>query len=82
MDVSETMAFVAGRIKELCDKSGMSIRKLALRSSLSTSTLYALMGRKYGDSRVETLRKICTAFSISLSSFWANQKDGNDDKEE
>lgn len=71
MDTSETLSFIASRIRGLCDESGISVNELANRSGVSSSTIYALMNRKHANPRIATLDKIRKAFSLSHTEFWS-----------
>jgi transcriptional regulator with XRE-family HTH domain len=62
------------RIKELCDKRGWSVYKLAKESEISYSTLNNLFNRNNTPS-LPTLERICEdGFGITLSQFFADDK--------
>lgn len=61
------------RITELCAKKGWTINRLAAESFITPSTLYSISARNTLPS-METLKAICDALEISLSTFfdWDN----------
>lgn len=73
MDTSETLAFISNRIKMLCNESGISLSELALRGEVSLSTIDAIILCKNRDPRLDTLRRICSVFSISIKDFWLDE---------
>jgi transcriptional regulator with XRE-family HTH domain len=57
------------RIRELCQKRGFSINKLATMSDVKQSTLDNIMRGLTKDPRVKTLHKIAIAFNMTLAEF-------------
>lgn len=70
MDTSETQLFIAKRIKDLCNESGISTNQLAARSGLSSSTVRSIMNGECNNPRLRTLGNICKVLSISQRQFW------------
>lgn len=69
---------VLERIDELRKERGWSINYLAMESELTQSTINNLYVR-HTEPKISTLRAICNAFEISLSDFF-NEKHDNDDE--
>lgn len=69
---------VLERIDELRKERGWSINYLAMESELTQSTINNLYVRRT-EPKISTLRAICNAFEISLSDFF-NEKHDNDDE--
>lgn len=65
--------FIGPRIKELCEKQGMTKYRLSQLTGL-TQTVLANIIRKKSIPTILTLEKICTAFHISLSQFFARDE--------
>lgn len=61
---------INGRINYFKDKKGWSINRLAKEADLSQSTVSNLFNRDYIPT-IHTLEKICGAFGITLSYFFA-----------
>ena len=57
------------RIRELCQKRGFSINKLAMMSNVKQSTLDNIMRGLTKNPRVKTLHKLAVAFNMTLSEF-------------
>ena len=57
------------RIKELCNKRGISINKLAIMSGVKQSTLDNIMRGNTKNPRIKTLHKIALAFGMTPSEF-------------
>lgn len=57
------------RITELCSKQGWTINRLAEMALITPSTLYSIQSRNNLPS-LETLKTICDALGISLSTFF------------
>lgn len=72
MDTSETLSFIAKRIRALCDAANISVNDLAERSGLPTSTLHALLNCKLSNPRIASIEKVCRVFTLKLSEFWNN----------
>ena len=62
--------YVLEHIKELCKKEGWTNYELAKRSGLPQSTIVNLFKRT-NQPTITTLIKICNAFGITLSAFFA-----------
>ncbi|XBX10667.1 helix-turn-helix transcriptional regulator (plasmid) [Enterocloster clostridioformis] len=62
--------YVLEHIKELCKKEGWTNYELAKRSGLPQSTIVNLFKRT-NQPTITTLIKICNAFGITLSGFFA-----------
>ena len=67
---------VLERIKKLQEERGWSMYKLAEESMLTQSTLSNMFVRKSYPS-IPTLIKICDAFEISLSDFFADSNESD-----
>ena len=65
----EYSALYVTRIRELCQKRGFSINKLATMSDVKQSTLDNIMRGLTKDPRVKTLHKIAIAFNMTLAEF-------------
>lgn len=65
---------VIDRITELTKERGWSTYKLSFKSGLSSSTL-ANIYRRNSIPSVATLERICSAFGITLSQFFAEDAD-------
>lgn len=76
MDISSA---VAARISELCKKHSINMYRLSKESSVPNTTLHAIMIGKSRNPGVETIRKLCSAFGISLSEFFDSPLFGKDD---
>lgn len=70
---------VLERIDQLRNERGWSVNYLAMEAMLTQSTLNNLYSRKT-EPKLSTLRAICGAFGITLSEFFSEDK--NDDEEE
>ena len=57
------------RIRQLCQKRGISINKLAVMSDVKQSTLDNIVRGLTRNPRVQTLHKIAIAFGMTLSEF-------------
>lgn len=57
------------RIRQLCEKRGISINKLAAMSGVRQSTLDNIMRGNSKNPRVMTLHKIANAFNMTLAEF-------------
>lgn len=57
------------RIKELCNKRGISINKLAIMSGVKQSTLDNIMRGNTKNPRIKTLHKIALAFGMTPAEF-------------
>ena len=57
------------RIRQLCQKRGLSINKLATMSDVKQSTLDNIMRGLTKNPRVMTLHKLAIAFNMTLSEF-------------
>ena len=66
MDYSE---LYVKRIRELCNKRGFAINKLATMSNVKQSTLDNIVRGLTKNPRVKTLHKIALAFNMTLSEF-------------
>lgn len=62
--------YVLEHIKDLCKKEGWTNYELAKRADLPQSTIVNLFKRT-NQPTISTLIKICNAFGITLSSFFA-----------
>lgn len=75
----------AKRIKELCDKKGITINKLAALAGLKQSTLDSIIHGASKNPKVKTLHKISNALCMTLSEFLdfpeLNQYSIEDEKE-
>ena len=69
---------VLEKIELLRKEKGWSINYLAMESGLTQSTLNNLYSRK-AEPKISTLRAICDAFGISLSDFF-REEDENEDE--
>lgn len=61
-------------IEQLCGERGWSLYKLSKESGIPYSTLNNMIHRTNIPS-IPTLQKICNGFGISLSDFFADQKE-------
>ena len=60
---------IAGRIRSLCQRRGLSINKLAEMSDIGQSTIDNLMNGHTLNPGIRTLHKIALAFSMTLTEF-------------
>lgn len=68
------------RIDELRREKGWSINNLAMEAMITQSTLNNIYSRK-SEPKLSTLRAICKAFGISMSDFFAEEKEEKPDCE-
>ncbi len=66
MDYSELFAM---RIKQLCQKQGITINRLALLSGLRQSTIDNIIHGASKNPKIQTLHKISNTFNMTLSEF-------------
>ena len=66
------------KIDELRKERGWSVNYLAMESELTQSTLNNLYSRK-SDPKISTLRSICNAFGITLSEFFKDKEETDDE---
>lgn len=59
----------AMRIRQLCNKQGITINKLATLSGLKQSTVDNIIRGTSKNPKVKTLHKIANTFSMTLSEF-------------
>ena len=74
------------RIRELCEKRGIAINKLAVMSDVSQSTLDNIVRGLTKNPGVKTLHKVANAFNMTLAEFLdfdeLNEYSFEDDTEE
>lgn len=66
------------KINKLREERGWSINYLAMESELTQSTLNNLYNRNT-EPKISTLRSICNAFGITLSEFFKEDYDTDDE---
>jgi len=66
MEYSQLFAL---RIRQLCEKHGITINKLATMSGLKQSTVDNIIRGTSKNPKVRTLHKIATTFNMTLSEF-------------
>ena len=71
---------VLEKIDILRKDRGWSINYLAMESELTQSTLNNLY-RRHTEPKISTLRSICNAFGISLSEFFKDEDEDNEEDE-
>ena len=71
---------VLEKIDILRKDRGWSINYLAMESELTQSTLNNLY-RRNTEPKISTLRSICNAFGISLSEFFKDEDENNEEDE-
>ena len=69
---------VLSKIDMLRQERGWSINYMAMEAGLTQSTVNNLYMRKT-EPKISTLRSICGAFNISLSDFFKDEKDEEED---
>lgn len=69
---------ILSRIDELRKEKGWSINNLAMEAGLTQSTVNNLYARN-SEPKLSTLRAICDALGISLSDFFKEEKDADDE---
>ena len=69
MEYMEYYELFVSRIKELCNKRGISINKLAIMSGVKQSTLDNIMRGNTKNPRIKTLHKIALAFGMTPAEF-------------
>ena len=70
---------VLEKIETLRKEKGWSINYLAMESGLTQSTLNNLYSRNT-EPKISTLRAICGAFGITLSEFFKEEENENEDE--
>ena len=65
---------ILARVRELCNKRGWTTYRLALESGIGQTTLSNLFKRN-NIPTIPTLERICAGFGISLSQFFADDRD-------
>lgn len=76
-------SYVLNKLNELCIKEGWSHYELAKRANIPQSTLSNLFSRT-NQPTISTLMKLCDAFNITMSQFFADDTihlDLNDEQE-
>lgn len=71
---------VLEKIDILRKDRGWSINYLAMESELTQSTLNNLY-RRHTEPKISTLRSICNAFGVSLSEFFKDEDENNEEDE-
>ena len=62
------------RINELARERGWSINQLALEAELTQSTLSSMLSRGTPP-KIDTLKRLCDAFGITLSQFFTDNEE-------
>lgn len=65
-----TEEYIAGRMRELCDKNKVSKYRLSQLTGMSQTALGNIM-KSESMPTIPTLEKICNAFGITLAQFFA-----------
>ncbi len=65
----EYVWMISSRIRNLCDKRGISINKLANMSDVKQSTLDNIMQGVSKNPGIQTLHKIANAFNMTVAEF-------------
>jgi transcriptional regulator with XRE-family HTH domain len=65
---------ILAHVRELCDKRSWTIYRLAVESGVGQTTLSNLFKRN-NIPTIPTLERICAGFGISLSQFFADDKE-------
>ena len=60
---------LAGRIKFLCERRGITQYQLGIMSGLGHTTISSIMIGKSGNPKIQTLHKIALGFSMTLAEF-------------
>lgn len=63
---------VAKRIIELCSRKEITINKLATLSGLTQSTVDSIINGKSKNPRLETIKKICIGFDMTIVEFFSS----------
>ena len=71
---------VGNRIKELCDKRGITLNRLAVQSQVPPSTLKNIIYGNVESTGVDTISKICDGLGISLQEFFTSDLFGQEEK--
>ena len=58
------------RIRELCDKRGITINKLAIISGVTQSTLNNIVSGRNNSMTVSTVKKLCDGLEITILDFF------------
>ena len=61
---------VKKRILELCTQRGITVKKLAVMSGITQSTLGNIVGGRNNSTTVSTVQKICDGLEISIIDFF------------
>lgn len=64
---------VVDKIKEICEKKGLSITELGRKIGAGKSTIHTIMNN--GNPTVETLEKIAKALDVSIRDFFDGDKE-------
>ena len=60
---------LAGRIKFLCERRGITQYQLGIMSGLGHTTISSKKKKKSGNPKIQTLHKIALGFSMTLAEF-------------
>lgn len=66
----ETKEAIKNRINTLCTEKGITIIELANLSGVRGSTIYSIISGKSNNPSIDTIKKICKGFNISLCEFF------------
>ena len=67
MTISEA---VVKRILELCQQRGITINKISIMSGVTQSTVNDIIHSTTAHTRVDTIKKLCDGFDISVRDFF------------
>ena len=67
---SEITDLIIRRIEKLCKERKITYYRLAKNSGLNTSTLNSILNGDSKNIKVDTVKKICTGFNISIKIFF------------
>lgn len=60
---------VVTRYTQLCEEKGMTLKELSRRSGVSMSSLRGYQKNPKISMRIQTIKKICDVFELSVSAF-------------
>ncbi len=61
---------IKSRILQLCDRYGISVNELALRSCITQSTLNNITSGRNKTVTIKTIERVCEGFGITLAEFF------------
>jgi len=66
----DTNTAIKKRLLEICEKNGVTLTSLCLKSGITPSTLFDFMSGKTKSPTVLTIKKLCGGINMNLSEFF------------